>query len=76
MKIKNNVEQVITNFRPPIFWKEKELVKKQIKISNFDKILKLLKTVNNLELLIKKNPTISMNVVTDFILQHAGETNN
>lgn len=76
MKIKNNVEQVITNFRPPIFWKEKELVKKQIKISNFDKILKLLKTVNNLELVIKKNPTISMNVVTDFILQHAGETNN
>ena len=26
-----NLDNVITNFKPPIFWKEKELVKQQIK---------------------------------------------
>ena len=76
VKTKNNIEQVIASYKPPIFWKEKELIKRQIMISNFNKILKLLKTVNNLELVIKKNPTISMNVVTDFILHNAGEANN
>ena len=27
-----NVDQVITSFKPPIFWKEKETVKEQIRI--------------------------------------------
>ena len=54
IKTKDNIEQVIASYKPPIFWKEKELIKRQIMISNFNKILKLLKTVNNLELVIKK----------------------
>ena len=28
VKVKNNVENVISNFKPPIFWKEKEILKK------------------------------------------------
>ena len=30
-----NLEETISNFKPPIFWKEKEVVKQQIKIWSY-----------------------------------------
>ena len=71
-EIKNNhknIDEVITNFRPAIFWKEKDLVKKQIKVLPLEKLEDLLLKSNELELSIKKNPTISTNILTDFILE-------
>ena len=71
-EIKNNhknIDEVITNFRPVIFWKEKDLVKKQIKVLPLEKLEELLLKSNDLELSIKKNPTISTNILTDFILE-------
>ena len=71
-EIKNNhknIDEVITNFRPAIFWKEKDLVKKQIKVLPLEKLEDLLLKSNDLELSIKKNPTISTNILTDFILE-------
>ena len=38
----NNIENVISTFKPPIFWKDKEVVKLQIKIWSYEKIQKLL----------------------------------
>ena len=71
-EIKNNhknIDQVITNFRPAIFWKEKDLVKKQIKVLPLEKLEDLLLKSNDLELSIKKNPSISTNILTNFILE-------
>ena len=71
-EIKNNhknIDEVITNFRPVIFWKEKDLVKKQIKILPLEKLEKLMLKSNDLELSIKKYPSISTNILTDFILE-------
>ena len=72
----SNIDQVISSFKPPIFWKEKEIVKQQINIWSFNKIQDLLVKVNKLELMVKKNPTISTNLVTNFILEQAENSNN
>ena len=71
-EIKNNnknIDEIITNFKPVIFWKDKDLVKKQIKVLTLKKIQRLLTKSNNLELLIKKNPLLSTTILTDFILE-------
>ena len=36
-----NIEKTISNFKPPIFWKEKDLVKQQINIWSLTKIKKI-----------------------------------
>ena len=50
-----NIDQTITNFRPPIFWKDKEIVKKQISHWPLDKIRNMIININKIELLIKFN---------------------
>ena len=52
-----------------LFWKEKDLVKKQIKVLPLEKLEDLLLKSNDLELSIKKNPSISTNILTNFILE-------
>ena len=32
-----NIDNVISNYKPPIFWKDKELVKSQMKVWSLDK---------------------------------------
>jgi len=70
-----NIEKTIVNFKPPIFWKDKELVKKQIKNWTLDKTYELIKEINDIELNIKKNSINSLNILSDFIL-NTSKTNN
>ena len=72
----NNIEQVISSYKPPIFWKEKDIVKQQIEIWNSKKIENLIIDTNELEYQIKKNPNASTLLVTNFILEKTLETNN
>ena len=76
VKIENNVENAIKNFKPPIFWKEKEILKKQIGILSYQNIKDLIVKTNNLELLVKKNPAISINIITNFIIEQGAVINN
>ena len=76
VKIKNNVENAIKNFKPPIFWKEKEILKKQVEILSFQNIKDLIVKTNDLELLVKKNPAISINIITNFIIEQGAVVNN
>ena len=75
-KLENNVDKVIANFKPPIFWKEKDVIKKQIKVLNHDKIKKLLFQINDIELMVKKYPSISTQLITNFVVEQATATNN
>ena len=68
MQINKSIDQTIINFRPPIFWKDKELVKKQIKIWTLDKTYKLIDEINKIELNVKKNSINSLKILFDFIL--------
>ncbi len=63
----NNLEKVITSFKPPIFWKEKETVSTQIKSWTLKEIKNKIYETNNLEKMIKKNTINSVNFVSDFI---------
>ena len=63
----NNIENVISTFKPPIFWKDKEIVKLQIKIWPYGRIQKLLNTINDAELSIKKNYENSIKILLNFI---------
>ena len=69
--MKITLKKLYTNFKPPIFWKEKDILRDQLKILNLDKIKELLIKVNKIELLIKKYPLNSTNIVTDFVLEQA-----
>ncbi len=75
-KNNKNIDQVITSFKPPIFWKDKEIVKEQIKNWSLNKIENLIYKINEIELLIKKNSTNSINILFDFIITQSSKTNN
>ena len=67
-KENKSVDECITSYRPPIFWKDKEVVRQQIKYWSLENIQKLIFSFNDLELLIKKNTSISVNLLNNFIL--------
>lgn len=66
-----NIDSVISSYKPQIFWKEKEIVKKQIMILDYNKTQELISKTTEVELMIKKNPQLSLNITTDFVMSHA-----
>ena len=75
-KDNKNIDQLITSFKPPIFWKDKEIVKEQIKNWSLKKVENLIYKINEIELLIKKNSSNSINILFDFIIAQSNKTNN
>ena len=71
-----NLDKIINSYRPPIFWKEKDIVKKQLGIWNLNKIKNLIVKINDIELLVKKYPNSSTNILINFLLEQTAETNN
>ena len=67
----NNINITISNARPPIFWKEKEITVQQIQKWKPKKIKQLIYKLNELELKIKKNFNNSICLTTDFILEQS-----
>lgn len=72
----NNIDQTILSSKPTIFWKEKEIVKKQLKIWKHDGVKKLIENINNTELQIKKNAESSINLIKNFIIDQSLKVNN
>tara|TARA_B100002052_G_scaffold78736_1_gene71743 strand:- start:983 stop:1969 length:987 start_codon:yes stop_codon:yes gene_type:complete len=68
-----NIELTISSAKPPIFWKDKEIVKQQIYNWNTKNIKKLIYKLNELEHLIKKNFNNSINIISDFILEQSNQ---
>tara|TARA_X000000368_G_C22991896_1_gene694715 strand:+ start:75 stop:1058 length:984 start_codon:yes stop_codon:yes gene_type:complete len=67
IKSDENLDNAISNFKPPIFWKDKEIVKQQLKNWTKNNIEKLLDMINKNELLVKKNFDNSQKILLDFI---------
>ena len=74
MIAEKNIEKVLSSYKPPIFWKDKDFIKKQLQNWSLDQINSLLKDINQLEILIKKNSQISNLITNNFILEKV-ETN-
>ena len=75
LKENNNVDQVINSFKPPIFWKDKNIIKQQIKIWELKDIENFIVDLNSTESLIKKNPQISNQIINNMILDKVENTN-
>lgn len=64
-----NLELTINTARPPIFWKEKEITKEQIKNWSLSDIKELIYQISICELLVKKNYINSVNLISNFIIE-------
>ena len=73
---KNNIEQAISSFKPPIFWKDKPLITQQIQSWGKNKLKNLIYESNKIEFLIKKNSNVGKNILLDFIISNSKKTNN
>ena len=71
-----NIELTISSAKPPIFWKDKEITKQQIKKWKPENIKDLIYKLTDIELLIKKNLNNSINFITDFILEQSYTKSN
>ena len=76
IKISNNIDSAISSIKPPIFWKDKQIVKDQINKWSHKNIELLIFKINEIELLIKKNSSISLSVLSDFIIEQASTASN
>ena len=65
-----NLDDVIANTKPPIFWKEKENVKSQIKTWKVKDLKNKIYQINEIEMLVKSNTKNSLNIVSDFIVNY------
>ena len=70
-KINQNIDLTISSARPPIFWKDKEIVMQQIYKWTPKSISTLIYKLNELELNIKKNINNSIHLICDFILEQS-----
>ncbi len=69
LKIKEqdgDTDNLINFSKPPIFWKEKPFVKKQLSIWTLSDLKSVINEINNTELLCKKNPQISKFIFISF----------
>ena len=72
----NDVNEAINTYKPLIFWKDKEIVKKQMGAWSVEKLYALLDKVSFLEVSLKKNNEFSNNIIFDLILNTSTQSNS
>ena len=72
----NDVDEAINTYKPFIFWKDKEIVKKQMEAWSVEKLYALLDKVSFLEVSLKKNNEFSNNIIFDLILNTSAQSNS
>ena len=72
----NNIDATILSSKPPIFWKEKEIVKQQLRSWSLTEVKKLIYQINQVELLIKRHNNSSISILFDFIIETASPINS
>jgi len=71
-----NIDAAISSYKPPIFWKDKEIIKLQIKNWSYENIEKLIYEINEIELLIKRYSNNAVNILCDFIIKQSTNTSS
>ena len=64
-----NFDSLINNHTPPIFWKDKPIVKKQLENWSKSKIENLIVKINKTEIFLKKNSSLSLMLIFNFIYE-------
>ena len=75
-KKNNDLDKTIALAKPPIFWKDKEIIKNQINKWKTKQIDELIYDIGDIELQIKKNINNSINLISDFILNKCSVSTN
>ena len=70
MNLSKNIDEVLSSIKPPVFWKEKENVKKQAITWELEDLKKKIYEINEVETLVKTNSKNSLNLISDFIVNH------
>mgnify|MGYP001204788342 CR=1 FL=1 len=65
-----NIDQVLSATKPPIFWKDKENVKKQVNEWKINDLKEKIYKISEIESIIKNNSKNSLNIVSDFIVNY------
>ena len=68
---KKNIDMAITSMKPPIFWKDKDIVKQQMQKLSINSTRSLIYKINDIELLIKKNNQNSINILSNFVIEQS-----
>ena len=63
-----NLEDAISKTKPPIFWKDKESIKKQVNYWKINDLKEKIYQINEVETLVKNNSKNSLNLISDFIV--------
>jgi DNA polymerase-3 subunit delta len=66
-----DIDLAISNFKPPIFWKDKTVVKGQIQKWKLKDIENFIYKLSDLELLVKKNYSSSINLTSNFVVENS-----
>ena len=66
-----NIDEIITSYKPPIFWKDKEIVKNQINKWELVDTEDMIYKINKTELEVKQNYSNALNIFSDFVLNSA-----
>jgi DNA polymerase-3 subunit delta len=66
----NNIDSILNSYKPLIFWKEKDLIKKQLNCWSLDQIKSSMQKINNLEWECKKYPQISKGLLQNYIIEN------
>ena len=69
VKSKKDIEKVITDHKPPIFWKDKPIMKKHLEIWSLGSINEIISKLNNIEVRIKKNNSLGLTLIKDLIFE-------
>ena len=69
-KENRNLDQVISNTRPPIFWKDKEMVKTQVNNWKLKDLKNKIYEINEVEILIKNNSKNPIHLLSNFIINY------
>ena len=72
----SSIELAISTYRPPIFWKDKQIVKRQMENWTLKKAEDLIYKTNEIELLVKKHSSNSLNILSNFIINEFNKINN
>ena len=67
--LNKDINETIDNAKPPIFWKEKKIIKDQINLWSIKTLKNLIIEINDVEYNIKRNSVNSINYTTNFLLE-------
>ena len=70
-KVNKDLDLTINSAKPPIFWKDKEIIKRQVFKWKPENLKIIIYKLNEIETLIKKNVNLSVNLIINFLLEQS-----